>query len=101
MDGVRVMAVACFVYVEWIDSSRLEGWTNRAEVEDLARARNGLACSSVGLLIEETADRIVVATSQDEAKNVLSAIVIPRAAIKRIKKRTVASVFGRPRKEAK
>ena len=90
-----------FVYVEWIDSTRSDGWTDKDDVADLANAKHGLHCLSVGLLIEETANRIVVASSQDAARNALSPVAIPRAAITRIKKRTVASVFGPTRKEAR
>jgi hypothetical protein len=89
------------VYVEWIDSSRSDGWADRKEIGVLAHGKDELLCWSVGLLIEESDDRIVISTSENPAHDAISPLAIPRCAITRIKKRTVASVFGPARKEAK
>lgn len=46
------------VYLEWIDSSSERGWCNPTKNLDLT-------CKSVGILVEETADRLVIANSHD------------------------------------
>lgn len=88
-------------YVEWIDSMRTDGWKEPREVDELANGRDELQCWSVGLLIDETPDRIVIATSSNPEGGALSPLAIPRCAITRMKQKTVASVFGPARKEAR
>ena len=46
------------VYVEWIDSSELYGWTSPTRMLD-----ENLMCFSVGWLVEESDDRIVLGSS--------------------------------------
>jgi hypothetical protein len=89
------------VFVEWLDSTSPEGWRTTREVSDLADGRHELECWSVGLLIGESLDRIVISTSQNLQGDAISPLAIPKVAITRMRKRTVASVFGPARKETR
>lgn len=72
------------VYVEWVDSSELYGW-----ITPSAMLEEKLLCCSVGWLMEESDDRIVLGSSvsfvvsPDDPKT-CGTIGIPRVAIKRM-----------------
>ena len=84
------------VYVEWVDSSELYGWTKPANMLD-----ESLMCYSVGWLMEESHDRIVLCSSislvvdKDDPRG-SGTIGIPKVAIKKmrtVKLPTVAKVW--------
>ena len=72
------------VQVEWDDSTTLSGWNTK---DSLDRKPTDLRCISVGWLVSQSKDRIVVsssATSDFEAFN--TPMSIPRSAIRRMRK---------------
>ena len=70
------------VLVEWNDIAVVHGWVCIAE----AREDEFACCQSVGFLIEDNDDKIILALSVSDYGNVFERQVIPREAIKSIKK---------------
>ena len=68
------------VLVEWIDSSTEYGWL-KVESFDTSVVK----CQSVGFLIKETDDAIVVTLSRSDSGRCADAITIPKCSIKRIR----------------
>ncbi len=69
------------VEVHWVDSQVYHGWAVNSAVKDVGV--DSLDCVSVGLLLEETADRIVLMLSYSrDAKH--SVLAIPKVAITKI-----------------
>jgi hypothetical protein len=69
------------VYVEWTDSSNTNGWQDSREVSELATGMHELDCWSVGFLIAETDDRVVISSSENPARDAISPLAIPKCAI--------------------
>ena len=70
------------VLVEWVDSCGENRWHAKRDAASLAISR----CWSVGAVISENDDQIVIAPNGDPAVgNVLYEMAIPRAAIKRMR----------------
>lgn len=70
------------VRVDWIDSHLHGGWCNARDLRANA-AGNGLRCQSIGYLVEEAEDYILVASSCsiDGDEEYADAIQIPRVAV--------------------
>ena len=45
------------VFIDWVDSSRLEGWQN---LDGLGRLGEDLSCRSVGWLFQENEESIII-----------------------------------------
>jgi len=72
------------VEVEWLDSVALSGWRDPDQVErELLGDANAMLHVTVGLLLHEADDRIVVALSAgaSEDPQIDAALAIPRAAV--------------------
>lgn len=69
-----------FVCIEWVDSHSTSGWQLDHEPIDLA-------CISVGILIQDRPDRVVIAQSLAAANGEYCDFMeIPRVAVKRVKR---------------
>ncbi len=67
------------VFVEWVDSCYDHEWKRLKDVSDVA------FCKSVGLLVKENKDEIVIAQSLSENGNASETIAIPKCSIKKKK----------------
>lgn len=68
------------VFIEWVDSHSTSGWELTHEPKDLA-------CISVGLLVQEYPDRIVIAQSHAAANGEYCDFMeIPRVAVKKLRR---------------
>ena len=65
------------IYVRWIDSSGIDGWVNRDSLEFSDQMQT---IETVGYLVEEHNDRIVVASSVSK-EQINSPLIIPKIAI--------------------
>ena len=67
------------LYVEWVDAAAGNGWEKVERLDDIHK------CISIGFLVKETKESIVLAAavSEDEAN---ATIAIPKAWIKRKKR---------------
>ena len=83
--------IAC---IDWFDSSRSQEWEDTTELERRLRDPFEMRCRTIGLLVGESSDRVVITSTQGDGDQALQPLVIPRRAIIRIRKRTVAAVFG-------
>ncbi len=82
-----------YVHVEWVDSNSWNGWRGGLAIKDEA-INETLKCESVGLLIEESEDRIVMASSlsfsmdfvtqKELFQNLNGVMAIPKCSIKSI-----------------
>jgi hypothetical protein len=71
------------VHVQWVDSMRTGGWRSRNEaVEDFER--DDLACESVGFLLAENDERVMICRDRS-ARLVDDTMIIPRVAIRSVK----------------
>ena len=71
------------MYVEWIDSNSPRGWQNLDHIKETAEI---LVCKSVGWLIAETEDCIVITAGLDNlddnlCQNAQNPVTIPQCAI--------------------
>lgn len=67
--------------VTWVDSASIDAWHS---LEELKRLTSEVyACVSVGYLVHETEDSIVVASTTGEQERLCSAMQIPKVAILR------------------
>lgn len=70
------------VYVEWIDSESDNEWTPLAEVTGTALTLT----HSVGLLVHDSADLIVLALSYDSGTESINGFMtIPRSAVRKMR----------------
>jgi len=67
------------VVVEWIDASSFDGWRPQATM--LTAVQGGLGCRSVGWILYESEDRLVLVPNLSEVGSVGDAMVIPKVAI--------------------
>lgn len=73
------------IQVEWVDSSSYSGHPWAAEDRLIQSANEGLAkCVSVGYLIHETDEVLVIAMGYDTGGAILESFFIPKAVIKKI-----------------
>lgn len=70
------------VQVRWADIVAGGGWRS----EDAARKSQPAACVSVGYVLRRTRSTLVLASSWSEDGEVLQTIVIPRGAVKSVRK---------------
>ena len=69
--------------VEWIDSCSGSQWTDI----DRVRTWKATTVTSVGFLIEKTSEKVVLSLNYDSPNNnVADSIVIPRSAVKKIRR---------------
>lgn len=62
----RVNGQPAMIYVEWIDSSRTDGWCTAGDVQMSLEPH---ACISCGFLVSETAAALVLAQNHSHAPN--------------------------------
>ena len=67
------------VVVEWIDASSFDGW--RPQGSMLTAVQGGLGCRSVGWILYESEDRLVLVPNLSEVGSVGDAMVIPKVAV--------------------
>ena len=68
------------VHVEWVDSNSCTDWEEHHEARDLPVA----TCHTVGMLVRDEPDRVVVATNYDATNDRSSqTIAIPKGCISR------------------
>lgn len=67
------------VLVEWVDSNCASGWHDVADM--MATTGQGCGCRSVGWLLTDGDDRIVLVPHQSETGQVSDAMTIPRVAV--------------------
>lgn len=74
------------VRVQWVDSVGCEGWQHMSDVTENLMQPGSMDHVSVGLLIEETPDRILIAlgSGANESETIHQPIVIPKCAITRL-----------------
>lgn len=86
MAWPKVMPV---VWIEWEDSCSHSGWQ---DADDACRdhAAGPMICQSVGWLLHQDAQQLVVAQSRNEHGQVADRIAIPRVAVRRIREGTPA-----------
>jgi len=82
IERKRVNGQPEIAYVEWIDSTRTEGWCTAREIED---ACTPMECCTVGFLVREDDRAIVLALNTARGEHVGSPygslMTIPRASI--------------------
>lgn len=83
------MKLGSIVYVDWVDSTRNDGWHDTEELAEFVRAKDAISCRSVGWLMGSTRDRIVISTSTGPDNQCLAPVAIPRKSISRIRLLTV------------
>lgn len=70
------------LYVEWIDSCCTNGWLQQHDIEAAGAV---MTCQSLGFLVKETKDAIVLAlnrsTSENTARPYGELVTIPKVAI--------------------
>ena len=66
------------VYIEWLDSYGISGWHDY-DCLDVP------ACKSIGYLLEENKDKVVICQSYSEAGQKYSILAIPKCSIKKRK----------------
>lgn len=69
------------VLIEWVDSNILHGWIT---IEDAKRANIALS-QSVGFLLWEDNEKVIIVFSKSDSDSVLEVKAIPRGCIKSIK----------------
>lgn len=72
------------VYIEWLDSAGLPGWQSVEKVGDFA-AKVDCMCISVGLVVAESEDVIVIAQSVSSEGIILNPTAIPQRSILEIR----------------
>lgn len=74
------------VQVEWIDSISDGSWVTREEAVTRAQKGDILACTSVGLLLADTDDYVLLATSHMRDGDLVQGLLqIPRVAVRGVK----------------
>lgn len=66
------------VWIEWLDSCMNHGWREENSI-NLESGR--LRCESIGFLVSETDDLVVVSASWDSVESFADPITIPRCSI--------------------
>ena len=78
----RVNGQPEIVYVEWIDSTRTEGWSTAKEIQEACKP---MKCRTVGFVARENDTEIVLALSAAHGEHVgspyCSLMTIPKLAI--------------------
>jgi len=76
------------VAVKWLDSSRIDGWHPAQDMAHPIACPTELDCYSVGYLVAEKADRVVLTTTLNGldivADSALSIVMIPKCSIVRM-----------------
>ena len=68
------------VYIEWVDSTRLDGWNNKETIK-----KNGLSfIKSIGYLIKKNNKKVTICHSNG-SDEMLGILHIPKGCIKKIK----------------
>jgi hypothetical protein len=84
----HALKLNAIVGVKWVDSSRIDGWHPAQEMAHSIACPTELDCYSVGYLIAETPDRIVITTTlnglDEESDGALSPVMIPKCSIVRM-----------------
>ena len=82
------------VYVRWVDSGRSSGWESPESAIAWAN-EDEMFCESVAWLVSENADWVLISSSrhtvEDETREVLQSLQIPRRAILDIKELEIPS----------
>jgi hypothetical protein len=74
------------VQVEWVDSVSDDGWVVREDAVTRAAKEGMLDCVSVGMLLDETEEYVLLATSHmRDGDLVQGCLQIPRAAVLSVK----------------
>lgn len=71
------------VEVEWEDSMSTSGWAPTDKHNELSQ---DLRCISIGYVIADTKDRVILAQSQSTHGSAADTISIPRSAVRRVSK---------------
>jgi len=74
------------VEVVWLDSQGREGWTDKKEMQEW---NEDLLCKSVGYLLREENDRIILVMSESST-SLADGLTIPRACITNLRCLTLA-----------
>jgi len=64
------------VYIEWLDSHGGEGWIRSDDINEPK-----LLIKTIGWLVKEHSDYVILTTSYNEWNNILSQLAIPKVAI--------------------
>lgn len=80
------------VEVFWVDSSSVAAWSDPDEMRDCS-----LECHSIGFMVDETPDRIVISHSVDPEGSAADPMAIPKCAITDLYEVTFANQGRRPR----
>lgn len=64
------------VYIEWLDSHGGEGWIRKEDIDEPK-----LKIKSVGWLVKEHKDYVILTTSYNDWNSVISQLAIPKIAI--------------------
>lgn len=74
------MTIHAYV-IEWIDSHGLTGWHGLKDLD-----HSFIRITSIGLLVQQDDDKVVITTSVSEAGDVIDVLAIPRVAIVKMSK---------------
>lgn len=75
------------VRVDWTDSVTDGGWSDREEAIRRAAAPDVMACTSVGFVIDDTPEYLLVGTSwMRDGDLVQGALQIPRVAVREVRR---------------
>jgi hypothetical protein len=88
------------VQVDWVDSTSSNDWRPVADAKRKAEEENALFCSSVGFLVADMPDYVLLACSytpptSEDAETVANTMQIPRCAIQSIRPLQVGRVVAR------
>lgn len=81
------------VRVEWDDVSGMSGWLREEDAVHLEMVR----CVSVGVILQKTAQRLLMASTWDDEGKVSNTTLIPRSVVRNIQRLEAASPPGRAR----
>lgn len=77
------------VFVNWIDASTMHGWQDDSGVNEVADLTRKL-CLTVGFLVKENPESVVIAQSLDGEMSPCNLVCIPRVALKRVRRIPIA-----------
>jgi len=84
----HTLKLNAIVAVKWLDSSRIDGWHPAQDMAHFIACPTELDCYSVGYLVAETADRVVLTTTLNgldaTSDAALSPVMIPKCSIVRM-----------------
>lgn len=64
------------IYIEWLDSHGGEGWVRSEDIDEPK-----LLIKTIGWLVKEHKDYVILSTSKNEWNSVISQLAIPKVAI--------------------